>query len=190
VPFGDGHALLSGKAGDERELLFPRTGRHWSLYGACVVFREALRGTAAEPSCAYDMLETNREHGGEFDLYRLQNLWRFEHDPPRVPITRPQRRAEGATTPLPRALFAGTSFTWIFVDELAPLVAAPLALRYNTTFEQVGAERRVLGPADVDSPRWTERVLGRDLYVFEIFEALVDLDYNLDFATALDARLD
>jgi hypothetical protein len=57
-------------------------------------------------------------------------------------------------------------------------------------FEEVGRDRHFLGAASPGSAAWAERVLDRDLYVIELFESLVERDYNLDFAAALDARLD
>lgn len=189
VPFADAHQLLSGRHGEERQRLFAATGRHWTQLGACVVLREVLPRGGVMPSCAYDMAPADVNVGDDFDLYRLQNLWRYEREVPVYPKLREEGAAAGSPS-LPRAVFAGTSFTWMLADVMRPFVSAPVAIFYNTNIYDVSEPaRRLLAPANPDSPEWTGYVLDRDLYILEILETYAHGEHMISFVETLDRKL-
>lgn len=190
VRFADGHALLAGKAGEERARLFTVTGRHWTPFGACIVLREGLPPEAVKPSCAYDMAVVDPQVSDDYDLYRLQNLWRIERNMPLLPVLKEQASAPTGPSSLPRTVFAGTSFTWMLADVMRPFVSKPVAIFYNTNVYDVSEPtRRLLAPADPDTAEWEGYVLDRDLYVLEILETYAHGEHMIKFVETLDRRL-
>lgn len=193
VRYADGCAALAGKVGEERERLFTRTGRHWTALGACLVLREVLSTGAIVPSCAYEMATVDRDGSVDFDLFRLANVWRVGEGGASLPalVERGAPRAQSRLPlPRPRAIFAGTSFTWMLVDVLRPFVDAPVAAFYNTTFYDVSEGQRPLGPVDPASAAWIDYVLQRDLYVIEILETYAHGEQLISFVETLNRRLD
>jgi hypothetical protein len=195
VAFADGHALLGGKQGAEREAVFARRGRHWTILGACLVLREALVHGPVTPTCAYELAPApwagSTEWNGavDSDLDRLLNVWRFASNTIYVPtltegtdgLSRAQR---------PRTLFVGTSFIWMLTAVLRPFVAAPIAFYYNTTVYDAGEIPREIEPVDETSPRWPGYALERDLYVLDVPETYAHGEHLLKFVKTLDGRLD
>lgn len=185
VPFGDADAIIRARPAD-RELLFPRTARHWTLLGACLALRDALHDGPVTPSCEYDMLPVHRAHDWAFDLTRLQNVWGTDIGREDMPVVRPQ--TPPATRP--RALFVGTSFLWILATVLGPLSDdRPYALFYNRTFFDVSTGQRVES-VDPSSPAWSTYVLERDLYIIDILETFADHAETPAFLDELERRLD
>lgn len=191
VPFGDGDAIFSAIPPGERDIVFARQGRHWTLEGSCLALRDAMVSAPIKRSCEYDMVEVPRASNLDFDLYRLQNTWGCDVGRAAVPWPRPPPPpvTEGVAAPKPRALFAGTSFIWMLVNNLRPLVAdKPIALFYNTTFFDLDSWQRI-GHVDPTAPAWAEYVLERDLYVVDILETFAHHDEMFTFVTELDRRL-
>ena len=191
VAFGDGDALLSGKAGADRDLVFTRTGRHWTPLGACLVLRAALADGPITPTCAYAMTTAKWESDPEFDIYRVLNVWRA--GAPSVQVATLDQRGKpdpAGAAARPRTLFVGTSFMWMLVDVLRPLIEAPIAFYYNQTVYDVSETLQPLEPVDPESPRWAGYALDRDLYVIEILEPYAYGDEIPAFLTTLEARLE
>lgn len=191
VPFADGGEVLGGRSGAERELVYPRSARHWSTLGACYVLRHASELPASVvPSCAYEMAAVDRNAAVDFDLYRLQNVWRVGEPPLLGPkLTEPASTDQAARRP--RTLFAGTSFTWMLADVLRPYIEAPVAMFYNTTFYDVSdSAQRNIGSVDPLTSAWADRVLDRDLYVLEILDTYAHGEHMISFLETLDHRLD
>ena len=194
IPFSDADALLSGKHGEERQLVFGATGRHWTELGACLVLRDALPEGPTRPSCAYEMRPADRDLDPDFDLYTLQNLWRFERSASLHPVlidAPPASAPSAAGAPRPRTLFVGTSFTWMLANVMRTLVDNPIALFYNTTFYDVSdVTRKPLATVDPATPEWARYVLDRDLYVVELLETYAHGEHMITFVQTLDRRLD
>ena len=191
VAFADGHQLMVDKRGEERELLFARTGRHWTTLGACLVLREALVDGPVTPSCAYEMAPTDWTENLDFDLYRLLNVWRMPLGHVVGPRLKERGKAEGAaSTPRPRTLFVGSSFMWMLAEVMRPLVEAPIAFYYNLTVYDVSETLRPIEPVDPTSPRWTGYAVERDLYVIEMLETYAHGDQITKFCETLERRLD
>lgn len=188
VPFGDGNPLFKALPKDERELVFARYGRHWTVEGSCLALNEALAKTPFVPSCEYDMIAVSRASHFDFDLFKLQNNWGCDLGRAEVPKTRPPKLEDDAPTK-PRTLFVGTSFLWMLVTNMRPLIAEkPVALFYNTTFFDIDSWTRI-GAVDPAAPAWADYVLERDLYVLDILDTFAHHDEMLNFVTELDRRL-
>jgi hypothetical protein len=191
VPFADGHAMFAGLTGVERDRVFTRTGRHWTTLGACLVLREAMRGGAVAPSCAYEMAAADRREAVDFDLYRLMNVWRAESEVAMAPLLLERGKAEvTSATRRPRALFVGTSYMWMLAEVMRPFVDVPVAFYYNNMVYDVSETLRPIEPVDPASPRWAGYALERDLYVIEILETYSHGEQLPAFVETLDRRLD
>jgi hypothetical protein len=192
VPFGDGHAIFARMPKSERPVIFAQQGRHWTLVGACLALHDALEGRSPSRSCEYDMREVQKLTNLDFDLFRLQNNWGCDVGRAAVPWPRDLPKEDdhdGIPQKKPRALFAGTSFIWMLVHNLRPLVAdKPIALFYNTTFFDLDSWTRI-GSVDPTTPAWVEYVLERDLIVVDILETFAHHDEMFNFVTELDKRL-
>ena len=190
VPFADANALFESQRADV-DRLFPRTARHWSRLGACLVLREALPVNLARPDCSYDVVPISREMSPDFDLYRLQNQWRVETGPVLNTVIRRSDNLGTDRKRIPRALYVGTSFMWTFGELMRHDVDNAVALYYNRSFYDVTSNARdPLPPAEPGSPRWADYALGRDLYVIEILEEYLRDGYVLPFLKTLDEHLE
>jgi hypothetical protein len=191
VPFVDANEVFARSHGDEREVLFPRTARHWTRYGACVILHEALPAGIGPESCAYDLRSASRLESPDYDLWRLRDLWRPALTPATVPTLRmPPSPAEEARAKLPRVLFVGTSFMLTFGEVMQPYVGSALALYYDKTFFDVTHEERLqLEPAPRSSPLWASYVLDRDVYVIELIDEYIWMDFQRTFLETFDERL-
>jgi hypothetical protein len=190
VPFGDGMTTLAGRSGAERELVYPRSGRHWSTYGACTVLRATPLPASVRPSCEYEMAPSETLAAVDFDLYRLQNVWRVRETAVLAPKLAEVAAVRG-TEQRQRTLFAGTSFTWMLGDVLRPSVDTPVAMFYNTSFYDLSdSAQRLLGPVDPLTAIWVSRVLDRDLYIVEILDTYAHGEHMISFLETLDHRLD
>jgi hypothetical protein len=171
VSFADGHRILTSNP-DERELLFPRLGRHWSQLGACRVLRDALPSLMPS-TCDYMMVTVDPHSHSDFDLYQLENTWFSPAISPSAPLlkeaTPPKER--------PRALFMGTSFSWQLIDVVRPYVTDPLFFYYNSTiFDVTTRTPSVVGRVDPTSAAWARAVSERDLIVLEVLEVFATVD--------------
>jgi len=193
VKFVDGHTLLGSWRGESRELVFTRSGRHWTTLGACLVLRQALLDGPITPACTYAMEPGDRQESTDFDLYRLRNVWRFERAPHLLPLLTERGKAPEqapGSAPRPRTLFIGSSFMWMLAEALRPLVESPRAFYYNQTVYDVSETLRPIEPVDADSPRWSGYVLDPDLYVLELLETYAHGEQMATFLETLDRRLD
>jgi hypothetical protein len=90
-----------------------------------------------------------------------------------------------------RTVIVGTSFMWMFVELLRPLVEPPLiALFYNKTAFELTETHRRLGTVDPRAPEWADWVLERDLYILDVLETYADKEHMIEFVETLDARLE
>jgi hypothetical protein len=191
VPFVDSNEIFASAPPAEREILFPRTARHWTRYGACLILREAMPPGTGPPSCAYDLRPMSRLESPDYDLWRLRDLWRFEEPSAIVPTLRmPPSPTEEARAQMPRVLFVGTSFMLTFGEVVHPYVKSALALYYNKTFFDVTHEERVeLPPVDPSSSLWASSVLDRDVYILELIDEYIGMEFQSKFFETFDERL-
>ena len=191
VPFTDANSLFESRKGGDVERLFPRTARHWSRLGGCLALRAALPANLGPPDCFYDLVPISRENSPDFDLYRLQNLWRVKTGPVLNMMLRPSDRVGAARKRIPRALYVGTSFMWTLTELMRHDVDNAVALYYNRSFYDVTHNARdQLPPAEPGSHQWDSYALGRDLYVIEILEEYLRDGYVLPFLKTLDEHLE
>lgn len=185
VRYGDGIATMQGFA-TSREIIYPRVARHWSRVGACLVLRDAARPAFDISSCDYYPRTANFEEDSDIDLYRLLNTW---HVTEPVPTIFDLRVNHPPTPDAPRALFVGTSFTWMLVDAARSFVREPHLFYYNSSIFDVSAPKaRLVGNVDPNSAEWAHYALDKDVYVIEILEAYAHGGVVPDFLQALLAR--
>jgi len=184
VAFVDGRGILAATPSEEREVLFTRTGLHWTEVGACRVLRTALPSL----DCSFAWTAPDPHEAVDIDLLRLLNTWHPGGVLPRVPTLTPR---PPPPTAAPRAVFVGTSFTWLLIDVARQAVRDPVCLYYNRNAYDVSEPRvrRDVGPVDPSLPSWTSLVRERDLVVLELMEGYLHDDYSREFLAALRDRL-
>jgi hypothetical protein len=183
--FTDGRELIAG-SGSDRELLFSRTGRHWTSVGACRVIERAVAGVLASRACGFELRSPDVSESLDYDLYRLVNTWRPFDTLANVPVL-----TDVAPAPKrPRALFVGDSFTWELIPAVREQVRDPYFFYYNSRVYDVGGPSpREIDKVDPASPAWTRYALERDVYIIEILEAYAHAKSIRDFLTVLRDRL-
>lgn len=172
VAFVDGRALMT-QSTMQRELLFAPDARHWSNYSACLAMREVARvygELTHRPMPPYECSLVTR--GGrrfadvDYDLWRLLNSYGVKTGSPVIAtVAHPNATP---TTSGPSVLFTGSSFCWqLAADADSTGMFGLLTVNYyNKTFAKLGTETKVEPGTDV----WRENVLGKDLYVLDLFE--------------------
>lgn len=186
VQYGDGIAVLQSYSGP-REIVYPRVARHWSRVGACLALREAARGYFGAPSCDYVARPADLEWDGNVDLYRILNTWHVTEPLPTV-----FELVDGPPAPpdAPRAVFVGSSFSWLLVDAARPYVREAHVLYYNASVYDASTPRpRLIGPLDATAPEWAHYVLDKDVYVVEVLESYAYGNVIPDFLKTLVERL-
>jgi hypothetical protein len=202
VVYVDGFAVLTDPALD-RALVWGRGARHWSHYGTCHVMArvaEAYRTLTERPIGAYpcqlEAVAVGPIWHSDYDLYRLLNT---HAAPPRGPIPI-MAAAPPSKVHRPATLIAGTSFIWMLVrDANRSRVFGHIHASYyaKTLFDW--AEDRSTATAwdepkgvtlDPTTPRFREAMVGKDLYVLDLFEAyLIVGSYAADFLDQLEPTL-
>lgn len=186
VHYGDGISILQSYTGP-REIIYPRVARHWSRVGACLALRQAARPVLNIPSCDYVARPASLEWDGNVDLYRLLNTWHLTEPLPTV-----FELVDGPPAPpnAPRAVFVGSSFTWLLVDAARPYVREAHVLYYNSSVYDASTPRpRLIGPLDPAAPEWARYVLDKDVYVIEVLESYASSGLIQGFLKTLLERL-
>ena len=172
VQYVDARALF---ANHRREDVFGPLGRHWTAYGACLAMNEVattyarLTGKPRPPyDCRLVHARGDLATGNDYDLLRLLNAIGV------VPATDQVATAvHDAPPPGPRphVLFIGTSFCWELThDAHASRLFGSLSLNfYNQTFTSY--PEPVHEPVKAGTDSWRAFVLGKDLYVLDLFES-------------------
>jgi hypothetical protein len=172
VIYVDARALF---AAHPREDVFGRDARHWSNYGACLTLREVasayarLTGKPRPPhECKLQRNPGDVERHGDFDLFRLLNAAWIRPASTSVPDVIHPAPPPG---PKPHVLMIGTSFcSALMSDAYASGLYGSLWLDY---YHQVFSPLPMTDNLDVVPGDATYRriVLGKDLYVLDLFES-------------------
>jgi len=118
----------------------------------------------------------------DFDLFQLLDTWHpFLHRCLAPKLTTGSPRI----VPL-RALFVGTSFTFMLAEVARPFVRDGAFFYYNRTMYDMSKPMHpAIGPVDAHAPGWSAYALERDLYVLELFEGYLHAEYARDFLEQL-----
>ncbi len=167
-----------------RALLFGADARHWSEYAACLAMDDVASLYAEltgkpRPEHASELEMVSAVPGSDdFDLWRMLNANFVARAAPSTPAAR--HAPPSTLAPRPTILFVGTSFCWSLLREAdASGLYGTLHLNYyNSTFETWPV--RGHKPVEPDTEAWREIVLGKDLYVLDLFEVFLCADGYLD----------
>ena len=169
VHYVDARALLETST-EPRDVLWAKTGRHWTEYGACLAWARvaqdytAMTGRSLETHCELRRVR-GRLEDGDYDLARLLNAGWIPHPHESMTIA-PGSPAIG---PRPKVMLVGSSFCWALIGaaEHSQQVDASLAY-YNSTL-YTGPNHI---PSDLRSTptAWRDAMLDNDLYVLDLFE--------------------
>lgn len=155
--------------------LYGVDSRHWSRYGACLALREVATAYAkltGKPrpahECLYERRRLVRSHV-DIDLLRLINAYGVYADTKRVPHAGHAPPPAGA--PKPSVLFVGTSFSWtLMYDADASGLYGPLHVSYYHQ-KLVSWPENVTETLKTGTPMWRDAMVGKDLYVLDLFES-------------------
>jgi hypothetical protein len=172
ITYVDARELLVTSS-EPRPMLWGATGRHWTVYGACLALQQIahrfteLTGRTLDYDCRPTLVEVP-SIDADYDLMSLLNAWGIPHDR-LVPRATHEPAAAGA--PL-SVMFVGTSFCRQLVldAEISHRFTKVYLDYYNATLTGPGPDH-VDSPVEPHTPAWRDVFLSQDLYVLDLFES-------------------
>jgi hypothetical protein len=198
VSYVDIHAALTdGRWSTDRNLLWRKEARHWSLYAACRASGALVANIAEQrgtPAPAYPCImvpQTEPLPRMEHDLQRTMNAWGLPDETKPVPY--PIGMAPDAVTLRPKLAITivGTSFMWLPVYDVtrSKLFRRIVYFYYNTTFIEWPANQHL--PIEPLDPAWTAIVRDTDVFVLDLFEPYAETNgYGRKFLDQMSEALD
>lgn len=190
VEYVDAREVFSASK-EQREVLWGREAAHWSDYGACLTMREIVSKYAkltGRPTSALSCrlrLVPNVATRSDNDLWSLLNVAFLPLEAAKVATAEFSSPAPGSK---PSVLFVSTSFGWALArNAQASGAFGELLVDYYDkafTWWPSSEKRRVRA----HTSEWRHVVLGRDIYVLDLFEPLVGRSGS-HVSTFLDALL-
>lgn len=191
VAYVDAHELFTTSS-EPRERLWASEARHWSYYGACLVWQKiaaqyrTLTSGALDYDCIQKLTYLTPKHD-DYDLLRLLNGWAIPH---RKIIHAIALHAPAPPGPKPSAILISSSFGWTLIKDAAR------SGRFSALYSDYYDKEIVSWPGEQGArftskhftshgdALWQDAFRDRDIYVYEMFETYL---FNDDvFTRVLD----
>lgn len=181
VPVVDGVALARRMKEESRYPVFPPGAAHWSNYASCKsgeLFVDKLREVLGKPLAKFHCdppSPRERTRGIEMDLAQLANVW--STTPFEAPTQNPTIQVERSPGDyLPKLLFVGDSFLWVFFHHLEkhPIYESRDFYYYYNTHERFRRRQKIAPRVRLDRNAidW-KTVFSRDAVILELNEARI-----------------
>ena len=184
---------------DKRHLLWGLDARHWTFFGACLAVQKVMlkytemTGIAQKPhECHLRMMDDAPPWYDDYDLTELMNVWGVPYTAKQVPrADHPETKVDPKLQAnVPSLLIVGTSFNWIVLKdtEAANAVKDVHFIYYNRTVVTWPSGKQVT--LDAKSELWRRAALGKQLYLLDLYESYIPVDYAFWFLADLEKALD